>query len=196
MANKLKNIFLSASIPLKERNHIYYETADVIAIRDCVSSLAKVVLPECRLIWGGHPSITPLIGSILESVNVNIKEHVHLYQSDYFRQMFPVENEELSESLIVTNNLGSRDESLALMREKMIVNNDFIAGIFVGGMEGVEGEFELFTQSNPEAMVLPMASTGAAALKIYEAGDGKFDASLKDDYAYIALFYRLFKDYL
>lgn len=194
MANKLKSIFLSASIPLKERNHIYYETADVIAIRDCVSSLAKVVLPECRLVWGGHPSITPLISSILESINVNIKEHVHLYQSDYFRQMFPVENEEFSESLIVTDNIGSRDESLALMREKMIVNNDFIAGIFVGGMEGVEDEFELFTQSHPEAMVLPMASTGAAALEIYKGGD--FDDSLKDDYAYIALFYRLFKDYL
>ncbi|MCG3808190.1 hypothetical protein I3252_01700 [Psychrobacter sp. Ps4] len=191
---KLKNIFLSASIPLKERNPIYYDTADVIAIRDCVSSLAKVVLPECRLVWGGHPSITPLISSILESVNVNIKEHVHLYQSDYFRQMFPVENEEFSESLIVTDNIGSRDESLALMREKMIVNNDFIAGIFVGGMEGVEDEFELFTQSHPEAMVLPMASTGAAALGIYEEGD--FDVSLKDDYAYIALFYKLFKEIL
>ena len=194
MANKLKNIFLSASIPLKERNLIYYETADVIAIRDCVSSLAKVVLPECRLVWGGHPSITPLISSILESVNVNIKEHVHLYQSEYFRQMFPVENEEFSESLIVTNNLGSRDESLALMRKKMIIENDFIAGIFVGGMEGVEDEFELFTQSHPETMVFPMASTGAAALEIYEGGS--FDISLKDDYAYIALFYRLFKDYL
>lgn len=194
MANKLKNIFLSASIPLKERNPMYYDTADVIAIRDCVSSLAKVVLPECRLVWGGHPSITPLISSILESVNVNIKEHVHLYQSDYFRQMFPVENEEFSESLIVTDNLGSRDESLALMREKMIVNNDFIAGIFVGGMEGVEDEYELFTQSHPQATVLPMASTGAAALKVYEMG--YFDASLKDDYAYIALFYKLFKDIL
>lgn len=108
--------------------------------------------------------------------------------------MFPVENEEFSESLIVTDNIGSRDESLALMREKMIVNNDFIAGIFVGGMEGVEDEFELFTQSHPEAMVLPMASTGAAALEIYEGGS--FDISLRDDYAYIALFYRLFKDYL
>ncbi len=191
---KLKNIFLSASIPLKERNPIYYDTADVIAIRDCVSSLAKVILPECRLVWGGHPSITPLISSILESVNVNIKEHVYLYQSDYFRQMFPVENEEFSESLIVTDDIGSRDESLALMREKMIVNNDFIAGIFVGGMEGVEDEFELFTQSHPEAMVLPMASTGAAALGIYEEGD--FDISLKDDYAYIALFYKLFKEIL
>lgn len=194
MANKLKNIFLSASIPLKERNPMYYDTADVIAIRDCVSSLAKVILPECRLIWGGHPSITPLISSVLESIDVNIEEHVHLYQSDYFRPKFPVENEEFSESLIVTDNLGSRNESLALMRKKMIIDNDFIAGIFVGGMEGVKDEFELFTQCHPEAMVIPMASTGAAALEMYKGGD--FDVSLKDDYAYIALFYRLFKDYL
>ena len=194
MAKKLKQVFLSASIPLVERNPSYYETADVIAIRDCVSSLAKIILPNFRLVWGGHPSITPLISSVLESIDVNIKEHVHLYQTDYFRQMFPIENEEFSESLIVTDNIGSRDESLSLMREKMIVNNDFVAGIFVGGMEGVIDEFELFTQSNPEAMVLPMASTGAAALEIYKGGD--FDDSLKDDYAYIALFYRLFKDYL
>ncbi|MCD6252489.1 MAG: hypothetical protein J7J29_09240 [Psychrobacter sp.] len=194
MDKQLKQIFLSASIPLVERNPSYYETADVIAIRDCVSSLAKIILPNFRLVWGGHPSITPLISSVLESIDVNIKEHVHLYQSDYFRPTFPVENESFSESLIITDNIGSCDESLALMREKMIVNNDFIAGIFVGGMEGVEEEFELFTQSNPKAMVLPMASTGAAALGIYE--NGNFDDSLKDDYAYIALFYRLFKDYL
>ena len=194
MAKKLKNVFLSASIPLKERNPMYYDTADVIAIRDCISSLAKVVLPECRLIWGGHPSITPLINSVLESLDVDIAEHVYLYQSEYFRKMFPVENEKFSESLVVTDDIGSRDRSLALMREKMIVENDFIAGIFVGGMEGVRDEFELFTQSHPEAMVFPMASTGAAALGIYE--DGNFDVSLKDDYAYIALFYRLFKDYL
>lgn len=194
MDKQLKQVFLSASIPLVERNPSYYETADVIAIRDCVSSLAKIILPNFRLVWGGHPSITPLISSVLESIDVNIKEHVHLYQTDYFRQMFPIENEEFSESLIVTDNIGSRDESLSLMREKMIVNNDFVAGIFVGGMEGVIDEFELFTQSNPEAMVLPMASTGAAALEIYKGGD--FDDSLKDDYAYIALFYRLFKDYL
>lgn len=194
MAKKLKNIFLSASIPLKERNPMYYDTADVIAIRDCISSIAKVMLPECRLIWGGHPSITPLISSILGSISVNIKEHVHIYQSDYFRQMFPVENEEFSESLIITDNLGNRDKSLDLMRRKMIIDNEFIAGIFIGGMEGVEDEFKLFTQSHPKAMVLPIASTGAAALRIYEKGD--FDISLKNDYAYIALLYRLFKDHL
>ncbi|HCT74310.1 MULTISPECIES: SLOG domain-containing protein [Psychrobacter] len=194
MAKQLKQVFLSASIPLVERHPSYYETADVIAIRDCVSSLAKIILPKFRLVWGGHPSITPLISSVLESLEVDIEEHVYLYQSEHFRKIFPVENEKFSESLIVTDDIGSRDESLALMREKMIVNNDFIAGIFVGGMEGVEDEFELFTQSHPEAMVLPMASTGAAALGIYEEGD--FDISLKDDYAYIALFYKLFKEIL
>ncbi|MFZ2844226.1 hypothetical protein [Psychrobacter sp.] len=194
MAKQLKQVFLSASIPLVERHPSYYETADVIAIRDCVSSLAKIILPKFRLVWGGHPSITPLISSVLESLEVDIEEHVYLYQSEHFRKIFPVENEKFSESLIVTDDIGSRDESLALMREKMIVNNDFIAGIFVGGMEGVEDEFELFTQSHPEAMVLPMASTGAAALGIYEEGD--FDVSLKDDYAYIALFYKLFKEIL
>lgn len=194
MAKQLKQVFLSASIPLVERHPSYYETADVIAIRDCVSSLAKIILPKFRLVWGGHPSITPLISSVLESLEVDIEEHVYLYQSEHFRKIFPVENEKFSESLIVTDDIGSRDESLALMREKMITENEFIAGIFVGGMEGVEEEFKLFTQSHPEAMVLPMASTGAAALRIYENGD--FDDSLKDDYAYIALFYRLFKDYL
>ena len=187
MANKLKNIFLSASIPLKERDLMYYDTADVIAIRDCVSSIAKVILPECRLIWGGHPSITPLISSVLESIDVNLKEHVHLYQSDYFRKIFPVENEKFPESLIITKDMGDQDESLALMREKMIIENDFVAGIFVGGMEGVEVEYEVFTNAHPNALTLPMASTGSAALEIFKRGD--FEEELKDDYAYIALFY-------
>lgn len=46
MAKQLKQVFLSASIPLVERHPSYYETADVIAIRDCVSSLAKIILPK------------------------------------------------------------------------------------------------------------------------------------------------------
>ena len=58
---QLKNIFLSASIPLKERDPKYFNSADIIAIRDSVIALATVVLPNHRLIWGGHPSITPII---------------------------------------------------------------------------------------------------------------------------------------
>ncbi len=43
MATKeLKNIFLSASIPFKERHEKYYNTADIIAIRDSVIALASL----------------------------------------------------------------------------------------------------------------------------------------------------------
>lgn len=194
MAKQLRKIFLSASIPLEERDPRYFNSADVIAIRDCISSLAKVVLPEFQLVWGGHFSITPLISSIFDSIQVDIKRHVTLYQTDFFRDQFPEENKHFKESIVVTKNLGDRVKSLQLMRQKMIAENDFIAGIFVGGMEGVEDEYKLFVESHPSTMVLPMASTGAAALMIYK--EGSFEKSLQDDYAYIALFYKLFKDFL
>lgn len=193
MAKQLKKIFLSASIPLEERHPKYFESSDVIAIRDCISSLSKVVIPNFQLVWGGHPSITPLISSILESIQVDIETHVTLYQTRYFEDSFPQENEYFKEYLITTEKLGSKEESLRLMRKKMIVDNDFIAGIFIGGMEGVEDEYELFVDSHPSTIALPIASTGGAALMIYE--EGNFDKSLKDDYAYIALFYKLFKEF-
>ena len=56
--NEIKNIFLSASVPLPERDPQYIETADIIAIRDAVIAFVTTVLPYHRIIWGGHPSIT------------------------------------------------------------------------------------------------------------------------------------------
>ena len=53
----LRKIFLSASIPDPERDRIYYDTADIVAIRDAVRALATVIIPHSKLIWGGHPSM-------------------------------------------------------------------------------------------------------------------------------------------
>ena len=51
MATKeLKNIFLSASIPLPERDAKYFESADIVAIRDAIIALTTVVLPKHRII--------------------------------------------------------------------------------------------------------------------------------------------------
>ena len=61
MASNLKKIFLSASIPLADRDPKYFDTADNTAIRDAVIALARIVLPKAELVWGGHLSITPLI---------------------------------------------------------------------------------------------------------------------------------------
>lgn len=188
----MNKIFLSASIPLVDRDPKYIQTADISAIRDAISALAKVVIPNAILVWGGHPSITPLIREILNKLGKDVSQHVILYQSNFFRKNFPVDNNEI-EHIIITEDTGNEEESLTLMRNKMIGDNDFVAGIFIGGMEGVENEFALFKKNHSNALLLPVASTGAAALSIYEHSPQLYAEDLKSDYAYMSLFTKLLK---
>jgi len=186
---ELKNIFLSASIPLKERDEKYFNTADIIAIRDAVIALTTVVLPNHRLIWGGHPSITPIIYHIMQRLGLNIQEHVTLYQSLFFEKHFPEDNNKF-QNVILTENKLEKDASLLLMRKRMFTENSFVAGIFIGGMEGIEDEFKLFRELQPQAFVLPIASTGAASQIVYDnylLPELK-NKRLENDYAYMSLF--------
>ena len=148
MAQKQLNIFLSASIPMLGRDERYFKTADTIAIRDSVLALASVALPKYKLIWGGHPSITPLIASVLQHSGLDIQSSVTLYQSTYFEQFFPLENESVAH-IIKTNDMGDKDLSIEEMRKHMLGDNEFYAGIFIGGMEGIENEYAMFTQLHP-----------------------------------------------
>jgi hypothetical protein len=45
-------------------------------------------------------------------------------------------------------------------------------------------------------LILPIASTGAAAQILYENHQQEFDKRLQDDYAYMALFRDLLNDYI
>lgn len=195
MATKeLKNIFLSASIPFKGRHEKYYNTADIIAIRDSVIALASLVMPKYRLIWGGHPSITPIIHYVLEKFDIDIKNHVKLYQSKHFEKIFPIENKEI-ETVEITEDLGELKPSLRLMRERMLGENTFEAGVFIGGMDGIEDEYNLFKELNPNAILLPIASTGAAAKIIYDNNLEQFkNDKLVNDYGYMSLFQELLID--
>lgn len=184
---ELNNIFLSASVPLPERDPKYYKTADLIAIRDAVLALATIVLPKYRLVWGGHPSITPLIYYVLQKMDVNIHEHVTLFQSKYFEKYFPEDNNRFN-NVILTENLGDKISSLRLMRESMFASYEFKAGIFIGGMDGVEEEYDMFKISQPDALVLPIASTGAAAKIIYDNLKNPISDQFEKNYAYMSLF--------
>ncbi len=190
----LIKIFLSASIPNKERDAKYYKTADIVAIRDAVRALATVVIPKTQLIWGGHPAITPLIRYILTKMDADLKEHVTIYQSDFFRDFFPEDNGFFENIEIVPAN-KDRNSSLLDMR-KIMIENDFKVGIFIGGMEGVEEEFLMFRRVHPNALVLPIASTGGAAKIIYDNFILRQDERLIADYAYMALFRDLLKEYI
>lgn len=194
MASKLKKIFLSASIPLADRDPKYFDTADNTAIRDAVIALSRIVLPKSELVWGGHPSITPLIRAVLEKQKLQISEHVTLYQSNFFLKKFPSDNK-FFEKLIITDELKDQEESLGLMRKKMIVENNFCAAIFIGGMDGVENEYKLFKEAHPDVPVFPIASTGAASRILYF--QEKFtNERLLTDFCYLPLFDELFEEIL
>jgi hypothetical protein len=196
MATKeLKNIFLSASIPLPERDPIYIETADIIAIRDAVIALTTVVLPQHRIIWGGHPSITPLIYYVMDKLKLNIQEHVKLYQSEYFRDKFLPDNNKFK-NLVLTENLGDIHSSIQHMRKRMFSENVFSAAVFIGGMDGIVVEFNMFKEYHPNAILLPIASTGAATKIVYDSllpVEMKNERFLKD-YGYMSLFQKFIID--
>lgn len=191
----MKNIFLSASIPLPERHPKYYDTADIIAIREAVIALITVVLPKHRIIWGGHPSITPLIYYVMQKMNFKIQDHVILYQSSFFKHLFPKDNNKF-ENVILTENVGDIHSSIQVMRHRMFSENEFVAAIFIGGMDGIEVEYNMFKDYHPNALILPIASTGAATKIVY---DNFFPENLKNerfvkDYGYMSLFQKYLID--
>ena len=195
-STELKNIFLSASIPLPERDAKYIDTADIIAIRDAVIALSTVVLPNHRIIWGGHPSITPLIYYVMEKLDLNIQEHVTIYQSRLFEKFFPDDNNKFKNIVLTDVVENDRDKSLFHMRERMLSESEFSAAVFIGGMEGIEIEYQMFRSKYPNALMLPIASTGAATKIVYDTilpDEEKHERFVKD-YGYMSLFQKYLMD--
>ncbi|WP_265936886.1 SLOG domain-containing protein [Acinetobacter wuhouensis] len=77
----------------------------------------------------------------------------------------------------------------------MIVENDFCAAIFIGGMEGVEDEYKLFKEAHPNVPIFPIASTGAAS-KILYVEENFENERLLTDFCYLPLFDDLFEEIL
>jgi hypothetical protein len=190
------NVFLSASVPDPRRDPRYFDTADMVAIREAVRGLATVIArrADAQLVWGGHPAITPLVREVVHAMGASLRERVRLYQSEFFRREFPPENAEF-ETVVVTPAAGDRARSLALMRREMLgPHQRFEAGVFIGGMEGVEDEWAAFAARHPQARLLPVATTGAAARILFERHRERIPAEtarlLATEYAYMSLFRR------
>jgi hypothetical protein len=186
------SIFLSASVPLPppHRHEKYFRTADQIAIRDSIRALVSVILPEGTIVFGGHPAITPMVRLMVLNSGTAVGEHIFLFQSRFFEKEFPPEVRDFENLTVVDAFEGNRDASLTLMRERMIGSREFAAGIFIGGMQGVEEEFAIFREMHPTKPVFAIASTGAAALMLYERhmADRR---ELLEDLRYLSLFRRL-----
>jgi hypothetical protein len=181
------DVFLSASVPLPERDRRFFDTADVLLIREAVKALVEVVLPVGRITCGGHPAITPLLALFAREANLG-RDQLTIFQSDLFDDTLPVENAEFADVRMVAAVAGSYEASLTAMREEMVASRRFSAAVVVGGMEGVLEEVEIFSRLHPEAVVLPIASTGAAAAIVHEQGG--YDEDLATNLTFASLFRR------
>ncbi|WP_417514529.1 hypothetical protein [Marinobacter sp.] len=184
-------VFLSASIPDPRRSPEYAKTADTVAITSAVSALVHVLLGRRHLVWGGHPAITPMIWAVAEDLGINYGDWVTLYQSNFFAEEFPEENEKFKNVIYVDSVDNSRDKSLVRMREEMLAHDRFQTGIFIGGMEGIVDEFELFRSMQPQANAIPIFSTGGAVLDLTNRSDRNANSDLWDEMDYVKLFNNL-----
>jgi hypothetical protein len=186
-------VFLSASVPLPSRNAKYFNTADVIAIRDAVRALTMVILEEkMQLVFGGHPAISPMIRLQISQTGSPVGERVIMYQSRYFDRIFPDDNAAFEHVELVDAVPGDEEASLTAMRAAMLVQ-EFRLGIFIGGMEGVEDEYAMFRRLRPAVPAFPVASTGAAAGKLFDADTElqRQHPELRDEISYLSLMRRL-----
>lgn len=87
-----RSLFLSASVPDPRRDARFHSTSDRVAIRDAVRALVTVALPSMRIVWGGHPAITPLVRVVAEGVGIAGSDRVQLFQSRLYRSRAPIDN--------------------------------------------------------------------------------------------------------
>lgn len=156
----MKPVFLSASVPDPTRHEKYFATGDTIAIRDAVIALLEVVLPRTKLVFGGHPAITPMVKWAADQLGAF--ERVRMFQSKFFREYYLKDLEffRYEETDAVP---GDRKKSLLVMRRQMIHSEPFGAAFFIGGMDGVEEEFHLLRDEMPDVPRYPVYTTGGAA---------------------------------
>lgn len=182
-------VFLSASVPDPLRSARYADSADVVGIREAVLALADVVLPRAHLVFGGHPAISPLM--VRAADRLGRRDDVRIFQSEVFRAFVPKDSLAFPFIEWTAGVAGDPDASLRLMREHMLQSEPLSAGVFIGGMEGVVDEFDLFREFHPDLPAYPVASAGGAALLLWQAHpqpDGETQRLLQDELIYHALF--------
>jgi len=164
-----------------------------IQIEEAVICLTRNIFQAGgRIVFGGHPSISPLVAMVASEFDsprvaenqlqsASFHKPITIYQSEAFLSVIPREttnlnilgyadikwiksknNEQYDPKL---ENVAQCTESLTAMREAMI-DQPLNALVCVGGMEGVEEEFDIFRRIHKDKKVYLLASTGGAAGKL------------------------------
>lgn len=189
------SIFLSASIPYGERTEKYFP--DPIAIREAVRALVTVMSPRVNIIFGGHPAINPFVLDAARTLNTI--EHIHIFQSEYFKEDIP-EEVPYFEHIRWTTKKEDRQTSLCHMRAEMMSLKKYgiapyLAAFFIGGMDGVMEEWDLFRRTYPNQQCFPLASTEGAARHIAATYKLDINVKWKEEIRYHYLFSEILKTF-
>jgi hypothetical protein len=201
-------IFLSASVPYERkrpadmgarewaprarRNREYLKSAEPAQIRAAVVAMTRAMLTRgMRLVFGAHPAISPMVLAAARDMQAPAGSIV-IFQSEWFLQDLPNSTLELaawqSGVLVLTSVAAGarmssdekRSKSLAHMREMMVSVPKLRGAIFVGGMEGVADEANIFRARHPEAPMYAVASTGSSARELWGEKRAAFSGTLAD----------------
>lgn len=74
----------------------------------------------------------------MDKLNLNIQEHITLYQSRFFEKYFPEDNNKFKNVVLTDIIDKDREKSLLEMKTECWMSMNLLLGFFIGGMEGVE----------------------------------------------------------
>ncbi len=129
-----------------------------------------------------------MIWATAKDLGVSYSDWVHLFQSKFFNEFFPDENKLFKNVTYIDAVDNDRGSSLTKMRVEMLKSYQFDAAVFVGGMEGIFEELALFQKFHPNATLIPVGSTGGAALELAQKLRGSVSSS-HQAIDYIGLFH-------
>ena len=163
-----RHVFLSASFPSGQRGE-EVRPFDASAIADAVTAIVRAVLVNGgKLLFGGHPTITPLV--LMIGSELRVQNAVDVFQSQWFRDRITGETWTLARlhvgKIHFTERRGSLEESLAEMRRQMLEFAVPTGAVFVGGMSGILDEYRLVGSIRPGVPRIPVVAPGGAAARL------------------------------
>src|SRR5262245_31508328 len=138
-------VFLSASTPDPRRSDEYWNSRNLLNVREAVRAFCGHTLTNFPVVFGGHPAITPLVKRVVERITSDARLHEKkeekpgedpegvtpqerlfvTFQSGLFVDRESSEDEVVTEPLnekgrAIPRKSGVRNESLLHMRYEMI----------------------------------------------------------------------------
>ena len=177
-----RHVFLSASFPSGERARDV-RPFDAAAIADAVTAVVRAVLrSDGKLMFGGHPTITPIV--LLIGTELGVRHAVDIFQSEWFREEVTEETVALIESGVGaihwTPARRTREASLGVMRTQMLSFTRPAGAVFIGGMPGIRDEYAEFGRVCPGVPRLPILGPGGAAAQLSIEKEGLPDALVEN----------------